>query len=77
MIQFEWLWALFLLPLPLLIRFLLPAANTVRDAALRVPFIDDFQTDIASTAHQKKHNWILLLATLAWLCLIIAATRPQ
>ena len=77
MIQFEWLWALSLLPLPLIIRFLLPAANTAQDAALRVPFIEDFQTEVNSNSRQNKNNWSLLLATIAWLCLIIAATRPQ
>ena len=77
MIQFEWLWALGLLPLPLIIHFLLPAANTAQDAALRVPFIEDFQTEVNSNSQQKKNNWLLLLATIAWLCLIIAATRPQ
>ena len=77
MIQFEWLWALVLLPLPLIIRFLLPAANTAQDAALRVPFIEDFQTEVNSNSRQNKNNWSLLLATIAWLCLIIAATRPQ
>ncbi|MCW9056847.1 MAG: VWA domain-containing protein, partial [Gammaproteobacteria bacterium] len=77
MMQFEWLWALSLLPLPLIVRFLLPAANSVQDAALRVPFIEDFQTEQNTNTHQKKNNWLLLLAGIAWLCLIIAATRPQ
>ena len=77
MIQFEWLWVLSLLPLPLIIRFLLPAANSVQDAALRVPFIEDFQTEQNTNTHQNKNNWLLLLAGIAWLCLIIAATRPQ
>ncbi|MDH5472065.1 MAG: VWA domain-containing protein [Gammaproteobacteria bacterium] len=77
MIQFEWLWSLMLLPLPLIVRFLLPAAQTVEDAALRVPFIEDFQTEINSGTSRKKNNWIRLLSIMAWTCLVIAATRPQ
>lgn len=42
MIHFEWPWLLATLPLPLLFRWLLPAANTVEQAALKVPFINDF-----------------------------------
>ena len=77
MIQFEWLWALLLLPLPLIIRFLLPAAHSAQDSALRVPFIEDFQTDVNTNRHQTKKKWPLHLASIACLCLIIAATRPQ
>ena len=77
MIQFEWLWSLALLPLPLIIRKLLPPADNIQDAALRVPFLEDFQTEINTHGTQKKNNWALILGTVAWLCLIIAATRPQ
>ena len=75
--QFEWLWALSLLPLPLIVRLLLPAASSAEDAALRVPFIEDFQSEQNANSHQKKNNWLLWLASIAWLCLVIAATRPQ
>lgn len=78
MIQFEWLWAFAALPLPLLLRFVLPAAKQQQDAALRVPFIDDFQGISTTTATaSKQRRWPLLLATLAWLCLVLAAARPQ
>ena len=78
MIQFEWLWAFAALPLPLLLRFILPAAKSQQDAALRVPFIEDFQgIGNSSTVTNKQQRWPLLLATLAWLCLVLAAARPQ
>lgn len=77
MIQFEWLWAFALLPLPLLLRFLMPAAKSRQDSALRVPFIHDFENIGSHTLKSKQSPWPLLLATLAWLCLVLAAARPQ
>jgi len=77
MIQFQWLWAFAFLPLPLLLRFFLPTARSQQDAALRVPFIDDFQNIGTGTAANKQRRWPLLLATLAWLCLVLAMARPQ
>ncbi len=77
MIQFEWLWAFALLPLPLLLRYLIPTAKSQQDAALRVPFIEDFQTIDSRTLRSKQSPWPLLLAALAWLCLVLAAARPQ
>ena len=44
MIHFEWPWLLTALPLPLLIRWLLPANSPVEQAALKVPFLDDFSS---------------------------------
>ncbi len=77
MIQFEWLWAFAALPLPLLLRFILPAAKSRQDAALRVPFIEDFQGISTTMVASKQRRWPLLLASLAWLCLVVAAARPQ
>ncbi len=77
MIQFEWLWAFAALPLPLLLRFILPAAKSRQDAALRVPFIEDFQGVSTTMVASKQRRWPLLLASLAWLCLVVAAARPQ
>ena len=77
MIQFEWLWAFALLPLPLLLRFLMPAAKSQQDSALRVPFIEDFENIDSHKRQSKQSPWPLLLAILAWLCLVLAAARPQ
>ncbi|MDH5766229.1 MAG: VWA domain-containing protein [Gammaproteobacteria bacterium] len=77
MIQFEWLWAFGFLPLPYFVRLLLPAAQTVEDAALRVPFINDFATESTTMQTVSNRNWILIFALIAWLCLILAASRPQ
>ena len=77
MIQFIWPWIATLLPLPLLIRFILPAKSTLKDAALRIPFINDFNTTITTDKVTRKNKPLMLLASIAWCLLILAATRPQ
>jgi Ca-activated chloride channel family protein len=76
MIHFEWPWLLSLLPLPLLIRWLLPAHKPVEQAALKVPFLDDFSEGDARVISQTGH-WPFLAAAIAWILLIAACTRPQ
>lgn len=77
MIQFIWPWIAALLPLPLIVRFILPAKNTLKDAALRIPFMDDFNATITTEKVTKKNIPLMLLATIAWCLLILASTRPQ
>ncbi|HEY9051040.1 MAG TPA: VWA domain-containing protein [Gammaproteobacteria bacterium] len=77
MMQLEWPWALLLLPLPLIIRLLLPAAASVKDAALRVPTLEYFNLQSSVTQQTINTRWLLLLAILAWCCLVIATARPQ
>lgn len=77
MISLLWPWALAALPLPFIIRLLLPRAKQSNDAALRVPHLADYQTVDAGSFSHKGARWPLLLYTLAWLCLVIAAARPQ
>ncbi len=76
MIHFEWPWLLALLPLPLLVRWLLPARMTVEQAALKVPFLDDF-SDTETKAVAQHDKLPLLLASIAWILLVVACTRPQ
>ncbi len=77
MLKFVWLWAAILLPLPLLIRYLFPARNTHNDAALRIPFMQDFQSIENKGQKTSSNTFILILASLAWLLLVLAAMRPQ
>jgi Ca-activated chloride channel homolog len=77
MINFVWPWAFAALPLPLLARaWLRPQAR--QEAALRVPDIGLF-SPAAGIRGTGSHGsrWLLLLAWLAWMCLIGAAARPQ
>lgn len=76
MIHFEWPWLLCGLPLPLLIRWLAPSSPFVEQSALKVPFLDDFSLEKIPVFSQTQ-QWRLLLATLAWLLLLIACARPQ
>jgi Ca-activated chloride channel family protein len=76
MIHFEWPWLLAALPLPLLIRWLAPAKMPVEQAALKVPFLDDF-SDGETRAISQTQQWPLWLAAIAWLLLVVACARPQ
>lgn len=77
MFQLEWPWVLALLPLPLLAYWLWPAQGGPRQAALRVPLIDDFRLggDIAEGVSPRR--WRQWLSLLAWILLVLAASRPQ
>lgn len=76
MIHFVWPWFLLALPLPLLLRKLLPPLTTAQQAALKVPFLQDFD-DLTTHASVTVRRWPLWLAIIAWCLLIGAATRPQ
>ena len=76
MIHFEWPWLILALPLPLLIRWLIPARQPVEQAALIVPFLEDFST-AENTGISQNKQWPLWLAYIAWLTLILACMRPQ
>lgn len=76
MIHFEWPWLIAALPLPLLIRWLFPANMPVEQSALKVPFLDDF-SGVESRMVSQARQWPIMLASIAWLLLVIACTRPQ
>jgi Ca-activated chloride channel family protein len=79
MIHFEWPWVLLALPLPWLVRRLLAPAATAREAALRVPFLQDFAAPRGTAAglSPAARRWPLWLALLSWCLLVLAAMRPQ
>ena len=77
MMQLEWPWAFMLLPLPLIIRLLLPATASIKDAALRVPTLEYFNLQTSISQQTVNTRWLLLLAIIAWCCLIFATARPQ
>jgi Ca-activated chloride channel family protein len=76
-ISFLWPWALAAFPLPFLLRALLPRARQNNDSALRVPHLAEYQNLKANGMVNKTTRWPLLLYTLAWLCLLLSASRPQ
>jgi Ca-activated chloride channel homolog len=78
MFEFNWPWVFVVLPLPLLVWYLFPAASEKRQAALNVPFIEDFTTlaDVAEGRQSKRLVSVFLLA-LSWILLVTATARPQ
>ena len=77
MIQFEWPWLFWVLPLPLLLRWLIPASQPQQQAALKVPFLEDFASAETRALGQSRQQWLLGLAAIAWILLVIACARPQ
>ncbi|BBL69467.1 vWA domain-containing protein [Methylogaea oryzae] len=76
MIHLQWPWLLLALPLPWLAhRWLAPWDNSA--AALRVPFLEDFEQTAGATPSSGSRSRPLALAGLAWLLLVLACTRPQ
>ncbi len=74
--ELAWPWVLLVLPLPWVLRRLLPPAKPAVGAALKVPFFDSLQRlgmTTAAVARRGRQG----LAWLAWVLLVIAAARPQ
>lgn len=76
MLHLYWPWMLLLLPLPIVLRLLLPTEPQVEQAALKVPFLDDFAGGKTQLVSSNK-PWCLWVASIAWFCLVLAITRPQ
>jgi Ca-activated chloride channel homolog len=70
-ISFAWPWCFLALPLPWLLRRLLPPSEA--SPALRLPHLPA----IEAAADTPRLTLPLVLATLAWLLLVSAAARPQ
>lgn len=74
-LEFAWPWLFAALPLPLL-AWLLPRAPRTEPATLRFPFYAALRDNLQ--AHSGRRSRLrLILATLAWLLLVLAAARPQ
>lgn len=73
MLEWQWPWLIVLLPIPWLLRRLLPAYTRQR-TAIRVPFF----IDLASSAEARFNPAIVPigLASLMWLFLVAAVARP-
>src|SRR5690606_32514718 len=70
--EFAWPWLGLALPLPLLLRALLPPAREA-GSALHIPFLGELATLGGDTARRASRGW---LPPLAWLLLCLAAMRP-
>ncbi|WP_136807010.1 vWA domain-containing protein [Desulfosediminicola flagellatus] len=79
MLIFSSLWVFVLLPLPWLVRLLLPPRRT-RQIAVRVPFGDRIRQAAAGTSLPRtiRQNWhSLLIPSLIWLLVLTALAHPQ
>lgn len=69
-----WPWMLLLLPLPWLLRRLLPEATGTGMQALRVPWFDRVAGPHAGWV---RNTALAVIAGLAWALLVLASARPQ
>lgn len=77
MFEFAWPWVFILIPLPYLIRKILPAAEQ-DTTALNITFINELRTINEQVTSSYTGAWYKQLALLAiWILLVIATARPQ
>ncbi len=77
MFEFAWPWIFALLPLPWLMRILLPAADS-GEPALKVSFLGDLEQLARRRARANLPTWRQQAPfILLWLLLLTAAARPQ
>ncbi len=73
MFEFAWPWMFLLLPLPWLVRYLLPAGSPTL-SAIRIPSLNGLSNTQQS---MRSKPWMWALLTLCWCLLIAASARPQ
>ncbi|WP_028583728.1 vWA domain-containing protein [Desulfogranum mediterraneum] len=78
MMELQWPWLLLTLPLPLLLRLLLPPQPPEQGAALQIPFEELFSDQGPAASGQQPANprFARWLAALLWILLVAAASRP-
>ena len=77
MLELAWPWVFLLLPLPWLLRLVLPPADS-GEAALRVTFLDELESLAGHRARPKLPGWRRQAPfALLWLLLLLASARPQ
>ena len=77
MLTFSWPWVALILPLPWLLRKLLPPARNERLRALHIPFAGAMINQQASATTGSAKSGLIWIAALGWLFLVAASCRPQ
>ena len=72
-----WPWLLLTLPLPWIVRALMPPVLNPQDAGLRVPSFQGFSMLVDRSETEQLLNWRAAIAIVAWALLVIAAARPE
>ncbi len=78
MLSFEWLMLSLVLPVPILIRYFLSSVTQSQQAALQIPFSQEYRSDtisVVSGSMNKPFYRIVLI--LIWISLVLASMRPQ
>ncbi len=77
MLSWQWPLLFILLPLPIFIRWLLPARKHANDA-IRVPFYSTLSTLSAQQQRTPRQRWgKALIMSLIWICMVCAAAHPS
>ncbi|HEY0290569.1 MAG TPA: VWA domain-containing protein [Pseudomonas sp.] len=77
MFEFAWPWVFLALPLPWIMRFVLPIADS-GEAALKVSFLSELEGMAGRRARSNLPGWRRQLPFVSlWLLLLMAAARPQ
>ncbi|MDZ7768683.1 MAG: hypothetical protein U5K38_06240 [Woeseiaceae bacterium] len=77
MLTLDWPWMLLALPLPFVVRALLPPASGGHEAGLKVPSLAGFAVLTDRSRSEQLSNWRLWVAGVAWILLVIAAAKPE
>ena len=77
MLSLAWPWMLLALPLPFVVRAMLPEAQRLQEAGLRVPSIAGFAMLTDRSRSEQLLNWRFWVAMIAWILLVIAVARPE
>ena len=72
-----WPWMLLALPLPFLVRYLMPAVVGTQDAGLKVPSFKSFAVLKDRSEVEQLLNWRFWLSMIAWVLLVLAASKPE
>ena len=72
-----WPWMLLPLPLPFLVRYLMPAVVGTQDAGLKVPSFKIFAVLKDRSEVEQLLNWRFWLSMIAWVLLVLAAAKPE
>ena len=72
-----WPWVLIALPLPWLVRALVPGEALDRDAALKVPSAAEFADLAGLRGAALRKGWRLAALAAVWALAVLAAARPQ
>lgn len=72
-----WPWIFILLPLPILLRLLVPAQKRGEDIAIKIPFYTQVSRLTSGDAIGKNSSPKMFALILVWGLLVFAAARPQ